>query len=31
MVMEGDLGSELTIQYSDDVLHNRIPETYIIY
>ena len=29
MVMEGDLtqGSEHTIQYTDDVLQNHIPET----
>ena len=32
MVMEGDLtwNSEHTIQYTDDVLQNYIPETYII-
>ena len=30
--MEGDLtwGSEHTIHYTDDVLQNRTPETYII-
>ena len=32
MVMEGDLtwGGEHTIQYTDDVLYNCTPETYII-
>ena len=32
MVMEGDLtwGGEHTVQYTDDVLQNCIPETYII-
>ena len=32
MVMEGDLtqGSEHTIQYTDNVLQNSTPETYII-
>ena len=32
MVMEGDLiwGGEHTIQYTDDVLQNCTPETYII-
>ena len=30
--MEGDLicGGEHTVQYTDDVLYNRTPETYII-
>ena len=32
MVMEGDLtwGGEHTIQYTDDILQNRTPETFII-
>ena len=32
MAMEGDLtwGGEHTVQYTDDVLQNYMPETYII-
>ena len=32
MVMEGDLtfAGKCTMQYTDDVLQNRTPETYII-
>ena len=30
MVMEGDWGGKHTIQYTDDVLQNCTPETYII-
>ena len=31
MVMEGDWGGKHTIQYTDDVLQNCTPETYIIF